>query len=160
MKSNTTSLFGLALAALISCQNKSGHKFEKLKKMDWLIGTWEQKLPEGILSEEWKKENDSTYSGKSFFIKEKDTIHMESILLTQKNGELLYIPMVKGQNNDEPITFKLTSETNNTYSFENPEHDYPQKITYKKMDDTSLLATISGKQGGKQSQESYPMNKK
>src|SRR6476620_6834450 len=157
MKSNTTSLFGLALAALISCQNKSGHKFEKLKKMDWLIGTWEQKLPEGILSEEWKKENDSTYSGKSFFIKEKDTIHMESIVLTQKNDELLYIPTVKGQNNDEPVTFKLTSDTENSYSFENPSHDYPQKITYKKVSDNNLLATISGKQNGKTSQESYPM---
>ena len=145
---------------MISCQNKSEKKFDKLQKMNWLIGNWEQKLPDGVVTESWSKENDSTFSGKSYFIKGKDTIHLESISLTQKKEELLYIPTVHGQNNDEPTTFKMTSEAQNTFSFENPAHDYPQKITYKKINNTSLLATISGKQLGKDSTESYPMTKK
>ena len=155
-----TLLSALAIACIVSCQKKSGHKFEKLKKMDWLVGSWEQKLPDGIITETWAKENDSTFSGKSFFIKGKDTIHLEKVVLTQKNDELLYIPTVSGQNNGEPTTFKLTSGVENSFSFENPAHDYPQKITYKKINDTNLLATISGKQQGKDSQESYQMVKK
>lgn len=150
----------VAIACFICCQNKSGHKFEKLQKMEWLVGSWEQKLPEGILTENWTKTNDSTYTGESYFIKQKDTLHSEKIVLTQKNDAVLYIPTVTGQNNDEPVTFTMTSEAENTFSFENPTHDYPQKITYKKINDTSLIATISGKQQGKQSQESYPMTKK
>jgi hypothetical protein len=153
-------LVAVAIACLTSCQNKSEHKFEKLKKMDWLVGNWEQKLPDGIISETWKKENDSTFSGQSFFIKEKDTIHLESIVLTQKQDDLLYIPTVSGQNNNEPVTFTMMSDAENAFTFENPAHDYPQKITYKKINDTNLLASISGKQQGKESKESYPMVKK
>jgi hypothetical protein len=161
MKSNTVSfLSAFALLCLVSCQDKSSNKFEKLQKMDWLTGTWEQKLPDGTVTEIWIKENDSTFSGKSYFVKEKDTIHLETIVLSQKNENLLYIPTVAGQNNDEPVTFKSTSEVENTFTFENQVHDYPQKIVYKKISDDRLIATISGKQQGKQTQESYPMSKK
>lgn len=162
MKSTKLSLLSLLSAiCLVSCKNSSSeNKFGKIKKMDWLVGNWEQKLPDGLLSESWTKENDSTLLGKSYFIKEEDTIHSESIVLTQKNDDLLYIPTVNGQNNNEPITFRLTSEAENLFDFENPAHDYPKKISYKKISDNQLVATISGVQQGKPSQESYPMAKK
>ena len=150
----------LVLVLFTSCQSKSDKKFEKLEKMSWLVGSWEQKLPDGTLVETWEKQNDSTFIGGSYFVKEKDTIHSESVILTQKKEDLFYIPTVTGQNNDEPITFKLTSDAENTFTFENPAHDYPQKVTYKKVNDTNLLASISGKQQGKESTESYPMKRK
>lgn len=150
----------LFLVLLLSCQNKSEKKFDKLQKMNWLIGNWENKLPEGLLTETWSKKNDSTFTATSFFIIEKDTVHSESIELTQLKEELIYRPTVKGQNNDVPVDFKLTSDTDNTFTFENAAHDYPQKITYKKVNETNLLATISGKQQGKDSTESFPMKKK
>jgi hypothetical protein len=145
----------------ISCQNKSEKKFDKLEKMNWLIGSWENEMAEGVLTETWTKVNDSTFSGTTFFIiNKKDTVHSETIILTQLNDELIYTPTVKGQNNDEAVDFELSSESENSFSFENPKHDYPQKIVYKKINKTSLVATISGIQQGKQSQESYPMKKK
>jgi hypothetical protein len=145
----------------VSCQNKSANKFEKLEKMNWLVGQWENKTPEGLLTETWTKDNDSTFSGQTYFIKnEKDTVHSESIVLTQTKDELIYRPTVKGQNNDEPVDFKFTTDTENSFTFENPKHDFPQKIVYKKVNDNSLVATISGTQQGKQSSESYPMKKK
>lgn len=105
-------------------------------------------------------QNDSTFSGDSYFINTKDTVHFESIQLVQKAEELTYIATVVGQNNEQPVAFKLTSDTDDTFTFENPAHDYPQKISYKKVSGTSLIASISGKQQGKQSTESYAMNKK
>ena len=150
----------LAILLLASCQNKSDKKFDKIEKMNWLIGSWEQKLPEGTVVESWEKQNDSTFIGGSYFVKGKDTIHSENVVLTQTKEDLFYIPTVRGQNNDEPVTFKLTSDAENTFVFENPAHDYPQKITYKKVSDTNLLASISGKQQGKESSENYPMKRK
>ncbi|WP_162128328.1 DUF6265 family protein [Flavobacterium phycosphaerae] len=148
------------ITLLVSCQKKSEKKFDELEKMNWLIGNWENKMPEGILTESWKKENDSTFSGESYFINPKDTVHFESIRLIQKEDELIYTATVPGQNDDEPVDFKLTSDTESIFTFENPAHDYPQKITYKKVDANNLVATISGKQQGKDSQESYPMKRK
>ena len=150
-----------SLLMFISCQNKSEKKFDKLEKMNWLLGNWENEMPEGVLTETWTKENDSTFSGTTYFIINKeDTVHSETIILKQLNDELVYRPTVKGQNNDEPVDFKLSSESENSFSFENPKHDYPQKIVYKKVNETNLVATISGIQQGKQSSESYPMKKK
>jgi len=128
--------------------------------MDWLVGNWEQKLPNGLITETWTKENDSTFSGKSYFIKGKDTLSYESIELSQKGDMLLYVPTVQGQNSDKPVTFKLATSTEKEFTFENPAHDYPQKIVYKKVNDTNLVATISGMQQGKPSSESYLMKKK
>ncbi len=148
------------IALLASCQNNSEKKFDKLDKLNWLIGNWEQKLPDGILVENWTKDNDSTFSGKSYFINKKDTVHFENINLHQDLELLTYTSTVVGQNNDKPVDFKLISDADNTFVFDNPIHDYPQKITYKKVTETNLIATISGKQQGKLTQESYPMAKK
>lgn len=152
----------IAAICLTSCKTDSSNKsFEKLEKMSWLVGEWENKMPDGILTETWTKSNDSTFTGKTLFIKDKDTLHSEEIVLTQKGETLLYIPTVKGQNDNKPVEFKMSeTKTENEFAFENLKHDYPQKIVYKKVNETNLVATISGKQQGKQSSESYPMSKK
>jgi len=151
----------VSILMFISCKNKSEKKFDKLEKLNWLIGNWENEMPEGVLTETWTKDNDSTFSGTTYFImNKKDTVHSETIILKQVNDELVYRPTVKGQNNDEPVDFILSSESENSFSFENPKHDYPQKIVYKKVNETKLVATISGLQQGKQSSERYQMIKK
>ncbi|NHM06949.1 hypothetical protein G4D82_06925 [Flavobacterium sp. CYK-4] len=147
-----------AIALSVSCK-KSGQE-NQLQAADWLIGTWENQDPQGKMIEIWSKANDSIYIGESYYIKAKDTLHSEQIQLVQ-NGELVqYIPTVKGQNNDQPVNFNLTSKTDKELVFENPKHDFPQKIVYKKITADSLVATISGTQQGKASSESYPMRKK
>lgn len=153
-------ILSLAAISIVACQNKSKNSYSLINKMTWLEGIWENKMPDGTLTETWTKVNDSTFNGKTLFIKEKDTIHNEKIVLSQKGETLYYTPTVIGQNNDEPIEFKMTNSTENEFVFENPKHDYPQKIVYKKLNSTNLVATISGKQLGKASSESYPMKKK
>jgi hypothetical protein len=154
-------IISLGILAMISCQNHSDKQFEKIEKLNWLIGQWENTTPEGYLTETWTKTNDSTFSGQTYFIiNKKDTVHNESVVLTQLNDELIYRHTVKGQNNDEPVEFKLTSEAENNFAFDNPKHDYPQKVVYKKVNEKSLVVIISGKQQGKVSTESYPMQKK
>lgn len=143
---------------LISC--KKTEKENKLQTTDWLIGTWENKSNEGDMVETWSKNNDSLYSGSSYFIKGKDTLHSESIQLTQKANVVLYTPTVKGQNNNQPISFQLTKQTSKQLVFENPKHDFPQKIVYQQITADSLVATISGIQQGKASSESFSMKKK
>jgi len=145
----------------LSCQPTSDKKFEQLEKMNWLVGQWKNKMPEGILTETWTKTNDSTFSGTSYFIINKnDTVHSETILLIQLKNELIYSPTVKGQNDDKSVDFILTSDVENSFVFENPKHDYPKKIVYKKVAENGLITTISGIEQGKQNTESYPMKKK
>ena len=149
----------LLLLAIVSCKNSDTDKFEKIKAANWLLGNWENKAIDGTLTETWRKVNDSTFQAESYFIKEKDTLHFESITLQQKGEELTYSAAVKGQNNDKPVAFKLTAETEKQMVFENPKHDYPQKISYTLITADSLVAKISGNQQGKPSSEQFSMKK-
>jgi hypothetical protein len=149
----------LLLLVIVSCKNSETNEKEKIKATNWLLGKWENKVDEGILSESWKKLNDSTFQAESFFIKDKDTLHFETITLEQKGENLIYSATVKGQNDDKPVSFHMTSETDKKLVFENPKHDYPQKITYTLINKDSLVAEISGIQLGKPSSEKFGMKK-
>ena len=151
------SLILLLLLTILSC--KKGEKTNLLNEIDWLIGTWENNSDKGNLLEIWKKENDSVYSGQSFYIKAKDTLHFESIQLKQICDSLLYSSSVKGQDNDLALDFRLTSKTQNQFVFENPKNDYPKKIVYKLISKDSLVAIISGIQQGKASSETFSMKR-
>jgi len=126
------------------------------QQASWLLGTWQNKSSEGLLVEKWQKMNDTTYSGKSFFLAGKDTAFAESIVIQQRGGKLYYIPTVKNQNNGKPVTF---TQTGIGLAFENPKHDYPQKITYVKVKPDSLVAEISGMSKGKFKSEKFPMGR-
>ncbi|MFH6997172.1 DUF6265 family protein [Flavobacterium sp. FlaQc-57] len=150
----------MLVLAVVSCQKKESVEKDKIKIADWLIGKWENTSPDGVLTENWEKLNDSTFSAASYFIKGKDTIHFESILLSQKGETLTYIATVKGQNDDKPVEFPSTAESDKQLVFENPKHDYPQKITYTKGANNTLTAEISGNLQGKPSAEKFVMTKK
>ncbi len=149
----------LLLLAIVSCKNQEASEKDKIKSANWLLGKWSTKTADGILSESWKRINDSTFQAESFFIKEKDTLHFETITLQQKGEELFYNATVKGQNENKAVSFKMTIGTQKQLVFENPKHDYPQKITYTQINKDSLVASISGVQLGKISSEKFGMKK-
>lgn len=166
-----TALFATAIAfttAFISCQKKdnaaveetSAKTFAQIEKVNWLVGEWGNTTKEGVLTETWTKQNDSTMMGQSFFIIGKDTVNSENIVLEQKGDHLLYVPTVKNQNDSKPVEFNMITSTESQFVFENKEHDFPQKITYNKITADSLVAEISGMMDGKETKESYPMKKK
>jgi hypothetical protein len=131
----------------------------KIVVADWLLGNWENKSATGDLLESWKKINDSIYDGESYFIKGKDTLHFEKIQMKQKGEALFYIATIRGQNNDKPVTFKHNDTITKQLVFENPKHDYPQKIIYSQITKDSIIIQISGIQQGKPSSERFSMKK-
>lgn len=154
------SLLSLLLLS-IACQKNASAEKDLIKKADWIIGNWENKTNIGTLTENWKKINDSTFTAQSLFIKNKDSIHNETIILQQNGESLSYITTIKGQNDNKPIRFELItdSENENELIFENIKNDYPQKISYKKTAKNSLTTQISGIQLGKPSTEKYTLIK-
>ena len=164
----TTLYFTTITTALIftSCLKKDDKnniaeikKYPKLEEAKWLIGSWGNSTKEGDLTESWNQLNDSTLSGKTTFITGKDTLFTETIEITQVNDSLLYNTKVSNQNEEKTVSFKAVALTKNQIVFENPKHDFPQKIAYTKISSDSLVAKISGKKNGKESFEEYPMKK-
>lgn len=147
-----------AFLLVIACQKNNSTEKDLIKKADWLIGNWEYKTNWGTLSETWQKVNDSTFKAQSLFIKDKDTIHHENIILQQNREKLSYTTTIKGQNNNKPIRFELNKEMEDKLLFENLKNNYPKKISYKK-DSNSIITEISGVQSGKTTTEKYRLVK-
>ncbi len=150
----------IAFFLLVSCKKETKTEtitYEKLSKAEWLIGEWEHTSSEGFFSEKWKIKNDSTYLGNSFFIIEGDTVFSEEVSLIQQGRDVLYIVNITSESSEQqPTEFKLTSSSENQLVFENPENDFPKKITYNLIHKDSIYAEISG--GGKP--QGFPMKRK
>jgi Domain of unknown function (DUF6265) len=118
----------------------------------WLEGNWVMSAgPKGNITESWQRVNDSLYSGRSVFVTAKgDTIPQESIRLLRRSGQWLYIPVAKGQNDEQPVPFTITASDEKGFTAENPQHDFPQKISYVLTSSTTITATISGNRNGKE----------
>lgn len=126
---------------------------------DWLLGTWENKTPKGSIYETWNKTNDHEFSGMSYIIKEKDTIVFENIRLAWEQDGMFYIPVVKNQNEGLPVRFASKTISENQLVFENLQHDFPQSISYTKINPDSLVAEISGSKNGKERKQTFSMKR-
>jgi hypothetical protein len=151
-------LFGFLFPIiLLSCTPTSE---PVIKQAEWLIGEWQQNSPDENFTEIWGKVNDSVFSAISFSMNGADTAFTESIILKQSEGELLYIPTITSQNDGQPVVFTSTRITADSLVFDNPGHDFPQKITYTRISADSLLATISGTINGENRFREFPMVRK
>src|SRR5690606_5417452 len=130
-----------------------------IKKTEWLIGTWENKTPRGSMYESWTKTNKTELAGKSYILKEQDTVIFETIRLVQEQDSLFYIPTVRNQNDNLPVRFALKTISDTEMVFENPKHDFPQQISYRKITSDSLVAEISGTKNGQQRKQTFSMKR-
>lgn len=142
----------LALIVMASCTSNQSTENngvfatanDEINKAYFFIGEWENREKDGVMTERWQKLNDSVFTGESYFISGNDTMSSEKITIEQRGKELYFIPTVKGQNDNKPVLFKLTESSPTHLVFENPTHDFPEKITYTLLTKDSLLAEISG----------------
>ena len=141
-----------------SKEDKSGDR-TKIDSLSWFSGNWSGKMNGGIFTENWQKVNDSVFDGHSFFIKANDTLGQEVITIEQHGTSLFYVPIAKGQNDDKPVFFRLTYLDMANAVFENPNHDFPQKIAYQFKENDSLIAVISGTANGNYKSIRFPMSR-
>ncbi|BAV07342.1 hypothetical protein SAMN05421788_10236 [Filimonas lacunae] len=131
----------------------------KLQQARWILGVWQQKAGKRTQIEEWKQADDSTFTGRSYFLKGKDTVLLEQTTLEYRHQQLFYVPVVQGQNNEQPVRFTLTDIQIGKLVFENKEHDFPQKITYQRITQDSAVAEIAGMLKGSYQARPFPMKR-
>ena len=149
-------LFLLIFISSVSfTSNDHGNK-KIFRQLQRLQGTWIMKGNKKSFGESWSKKNNRYLQSRGFIIKNQDTINTETVALRRDYQGISYISTVTGQNNNEPVSFKLTSSLNQIYIFENPTHDFPKRIIYSFISDDSLHAWIDdGMKESKKQQHFY-----
>ena len=137
----------VCIILLISCN-------QNLKPFpDIFVGNWNMDDPELKSYDVWTKVNDSLYSGKSFTM----NTQKEELALIQNGNDWYFVALVKGENNDQPIPFKLIKQTKSKFIFENKEHDFPKQIEYNFRSENNLVVYIRG--NGKEFEQYFDRQK-
>lgn len=149
----------VTLGVLYSCNNSNTQDKSPLASSNWLLGEWRNSSANGVYIETWKQQNDSLFTAESYYIINKDTPSAETVRLEQHGTDLFYIPTVQDQNDNKPVSFKLSTSSEDQLVFENPEHDFPQTIVYKRINADSMVASIMGPREGKVDTIYFPMGR-
>ncbi len=136
--------FSLVIILIICLAFINGEKqydpvFDQLFSLE---GKWIMKTKKGTIEEEWRKISNDYLQSRGYMTRGNDTIATERVALRNSTEGIYYTSTVEGQNNHQPIAFKLASAVNNVFVFENPQHDFPKRITYHFVNPDSLCAWI------------------
>ena len=117
----------------------------RIESLAWLSGCWERRGQRGVTEEQWARPAGGTMIGFSRTVRhvaDRDsTTEYEFLRAFTREGKLVYAALPSGQRYAE---FTETSAGDSSVVFENPQHDFPQRITYTRRGADSVVARIDG----------------
>ncbi len=145
-----------AAAALLSSAAVDISPKKSFRKLKMLQGTWKMETRRGAIYEEWKAGTAAEINGRSYTVKGADTMLLEAVVLRYNAKGVFYIPTVRNQNGQQPVTFRMTADSAGQFIFENPQHDFPKRIVYHFVQKDSVHAWIDdGMPGTKKRSDFY-----
>lgn len=119
-------------------------KYEDFINFSWMSGDWYMRTDEVIIHEHWDGISEHVMEGYSTTVgKDGDTLAAESLRILKIDGQHYYI--AKSSRKEQPTTFEMVVDSIRKVSFYNAKNDFPQWITYQRLDD-SMYATIKNTQ--------------
>ena len=124
-------------------QTTANQTTENFKKLNWLVGTWNRinAKPGRSGVERWELASANDLRGFGINLQGGDTTFTEKLRIIIKDNNIFYVADVP--DNQKLVYFKLTEITGSGFVCENPDHDFPKKISYQ-LDGKKLKAQISG----------------
>jgi hypothetical protein len=118
--------------------------------LERLAGKWEDVDSENKFYEEWTVVGDSMLIGKGYVMVSADTVFIENLrILKEKEGTFYQVNLSSNQSEKpEVVKFKMTSSGETDIVFENPQHDFPKKITYRMISNTEMRVFLNGIENG------------
>jgi hypothetical protein len=106
----------------------------------WLSGHWCSQHGEQLIEEFWLPVEGDIALGVGRTIKAGKTRDFEFMRIESRDGAIYLTSVLEGQ---APTSFRLTASGTDWARFENPQHDFPQRIEYRRTS-SGLHAEIAG----------------
>jgi len=108
-----------------------------LAALEWLEGEWHRDTARGVAA------GVGLVGEVALLPADADAeIPTESLLLVAMGPDIFYI--ARPLENPYPVGFRLVSLTDDATVFENPTHDFPQRLIYRRVSDDAMTASIEG----------------
>lgn len=140
----------LALSLVLSTSGQEQTTSTRsISELSWITGDW-QTAPGGRaqIEEHWTAVAGASIMGVSRTVAGDKTAEFEYLRIEQRtDGNIYYVAHPKAR--CPGTDFKLTRASATEAVFENPEHDFPKRIIYRRTGDDALTASIDAGEGTK-----------
>ena len=113
----------------------------------FMTGCWRLEANGRTIEEHWLAPSGGSLMGVSRTVAAGKTVEYEFLQIRDLPAGLTYIAKPSGQ---PEASFTLLSKTADEVVFENPTHDFPQRIRYRRAGPDALHARIEGQMKGQQ----------
>ena len=121
----------------------------------FMKGSWGATIGGVKMEEHWTNANGALMLGMHRDVRPDGKTSFEFLRIEQRDGKLTYMAMPQGRT---ATPFPLKTLTAKRVVFENPEHDFPQRIIYWRAG-AKLCARVEGTMGGKSEGEEWCWSK-
>lgn len=142
-----------SLLLLVSALGWSSPEAEPQGPVDWLTGCWEYQKGDRLVEEHWMPARGGVMLELGRTTRGDSLLDYEFVILRLTAGSLAYEAHPAGQ---PPDSFPAKVVTDSSVVFENPAHDFPQRVGYNRRGADSLLGWIEGDVGGKARRVEFP----
>lgn len=138
----------ITVVAVLMLLIGSAHSAGPDSSVDWIAGHWCGEFGDKIIQELWLPPHGGVAVGLGRTLSADRTTGFEYFRITEIDGVQSFVAQPGGQ---PPTVFGRTDGGDRWIRFENPEHDFPQRIEYRR-DGDSLHAVAAGPgENGKES---------
>ena len=145
----------LAVTALVGAPAPAAQD-DALARLNWLAGCWELRRGDRTTIEMWMPPAGGLMLGASRTTVRGVVREFEQVRLAVREGRVVYTASPSGQAQTE---FTTAAVGDSGFTVENPAHDFPQRIGYKRRGADSLIARIEGNTPGGPRGIDYPMRR-
>jgi len=144
-------VYGVAVIA-IALSGRSQQTKPTLESLAFMAGSWIGATGGVEMEEHWTSPKGSSMIGIHRDVAKGRTVSFEFLRIEMQKDQIVYLSMPNGRSPATPFPLKEASA--NRVVFENPTHDFPQRIIYWK-DGNDLRARIEGTINGKAGSEEW-----
>jgi len=131
---------------LVLCLPASASGTHGLGSLSWLAGCWANPRGQAGSGEYWQPPAGGTMLGVARLVLDGQTVEYEFLRLHEDaQGRVVYTATPSGQ---AETSFVATAIADGTATFENPAHDFPQRIVYARNDPAGMSVRIEGTRQG------------
>lgn len=129
----------------------------QLDALQWLAGCWSGSSGKMTFREHWMRQAGGMMMGMGYSMADGKMASFEAMRIElDLTGDLAFVAKPSGQ---PEASFKMVKNDADGAVFENPAHDFPQRVRYQLKSDGSLHARIEGTKDGKTRGVDFPMRR-
>jgi hypothetical protein len=136
----------MLLLALVAGVSDPNAQTATIKDVAWLHGCWEMRDGDHVVEERWTGPRTGSMLGVGRTTRGEKLVEHEFVVLTERNGRLAYEAHPSGQ---ATVTFMSKPISGREVVFEDPMHDFPQRVGYRGTGPGQLLAWVEGTSNGR-----------